>query len=105
MEQLRFELPTARQARGARQQAILGVVASGNLEILVERSQDPAHCTIEIATAAHGFGPVWEAVLTDFTARYGAGGLRITINDGGARPDTVSLRLAQAMRLLEDTPS
>jgi len=28
--------------------------------------------------------------------------LRIAINDGGARPDTVSLRLAQAVRLIEE---
>jgi malonate decarboxylase delta subunit len=102
MEQLRFELQAATQARGVRAQAILGVVASGNLEVLVERVQDPAHCTVEIATASHGFGAVWEAVLADFVARYATGGLRITINDGGARPDTVSLRLAQAVRLLEE---
>jgi malonate decarboxylase delta subunit len=102
MEQLRFDLPASAQARGARQQAILGVVASGNLEVLVERGTDPAQCTFEIATAAHGFGAVWQAVLTDFVARYGTGGLRITINDGGARPDTVALRLAQAVRLLEE---
>jgi malonate decarboxylase delta subunit len=28
--------------------------------------------------------------------------LRIAINDGGARPDTVSLRLAQGVRLIEE---
>jgi malonate decarboxylase delta subunit len=28
--------------------------------------------------------------------------LRFSINDGGARPDTVSLRLAQAVRLIAE---
>ena len=35
-------------------------------------------------------------------ARARAGGLKLSINDGGARPDTVALRLAQAVRLIED---
>ncbi|MCJ9736552.1 malonate decarboxylase acyl carrier protein, partial [Bradyrhizobium sp. PRIMUS42] len=59
-------------------------------------------CTINIATAAHGFGAVWDAVVRDFAARRSAGGLRISINDGGARPDTVALRLAQGVRKIEE---
>jgi malonate decarboxylase delta subunit len=45
---------------------------------------------------------VWNAVVTDFVERFSPGGLRFSINDGGARPDTVSLRLAQAVRLIEE---
>ena len=48
-----------------------------------------------------GFDEVWHAVVADFIERYSPGGLRISINDGGARPDTVSLRLAQGVRLME----
>jgi hypothetical protein len=40
-------------------------------------------------------------VVADFVDRYSPGGLKFSINDGGARPDTVSLRLAQAVRLME----
>ncbi len=43
-----------------------------------------------------GFGEVWKAVVADFVERHSPGGLKFSINDGGARPDTVSLRLAQA---------
>ncbi len=102
MEKLTFQFETNRIAGGRRKQAIIGVVASGNLEVLLERSLPPGHCSIEIATAAHGFGPVWEAVLSDFITLRSAGGLKISINDGGARPDTVALRLAQAVRLIEE---
>jgi len=101
METLRFELATSSPAKGSRKIALVGVVASGNLEVLLEREGPPNRCTIEISTAAHGFGPLWEAVTTDFVSRRAAGGLRISINDGGARPDTVSLRLAQGVRLIE----
>ena len=105
MEKLTFQFETNRAATGDKKQAIIGVVASGNLEVLIERSLPPGQCSIEIATAAHGFGPVWEAVLADFIARRAAGGLKISINDGGARPDTVALRLAQAVRLVEEALS
>ena len=100
MEHLSFTFSTGRRAGGTDAQAIVGVVASGNLEALFQRTGDADKCVIEVATAAHGFKPVWEAVLQDFAAR-GTGGLRISINDGGARPDMVALRLAQGLRLIE----
>ena len=102
METLRFDLAAPRRAAGVRKLALVGVVASGNLEVLIERGGAPDRCTIEINTSAHGFKSLWEAVVTDFAARRDAGGLRISINDGGARPDTVSLRLAQGVRLIEE---
>lgn len=81
--------------------AIIGVVASGNLEVLAERALSDGECRVEIKTAAEGFGDVWEAVVADFVERFSPGGLRFSINDGGARPDTVLLRLSQAARLME----
>jgi malonate decarboxylase delta subunit len=101
MEDLSFHHPVRERAGGIRQSAIVGVVASGNLEVLVERVLPDAECAVEIKTAAMGFGEVWSAVIGDFVERYSPGGLKFSINDGGARPDTVSLRLAQAVRLIE----
>lgn len=102
METLRYELHAPRPAGGTRPTALVGVVASGNLEVLVERGGAPGRCVIEIATPAHGFAALWAAVTADFAERRAAGGLVITINDGGARPDTVALRLAQGVRLIEE---
>ena len=102
MEKLTFELKTARRAGGLRQMAIIGVVGSGDLEVLAERVLPDDLSRLEISTAAEGFGEVWKDVVTDFVARRSPGGLRLSINDGGARPDTVALRLAQAVRLMED---
>jgi malonate decarboxylase delta subunit len=102
MEKLSFRLSASERAGGTRAQAIVGVVASGNLEVLLERALPADICTIDIATAAHGFGAVWEAVVRDIVAHRSAGGLRISINDGGARPDTVALRLAQGIRKIEE---
>lgn len=102
MEDLSFRHPVCARARGARRSAIVGVVASGNLEVLVERILPDAECAVDIKTAAVGFGEVWTAVIDDFVGRHSPGGLKFSINDGGARPDTVSLRLAQAVRLIAE---
>jgi malonate decarboxylase delta subunit len=102
MEKLSFDLAAPNAPTGTRPMALVGVVASGNLEILLERGGAPGRCIIEVNTAAHGFRHLWEAVTADFVARRAAGGLRIAINDGGARPDTVSLRLAQGVRSIEE---
>lgn len=102
MEDLNFRHTARQRAVGIRRMAVIGVVASGNLEVLVERVLPEADCLIEIRTAARGFGEVWNAIVADFIERYSPGGLKFSINDGGARPDTVSLRLAQAARLMEE---
>ena len=78
------------------------MVASGNLEVLTERVLPATECSVEIKTAANGFGEVWKAVVADFVERQSPGGLKFSINDGGAHPDTVALRLAQAVRLMEE---
>ena len=101
MEDLNFRHTARLRAGGARRMAIIGVVASGNLEVLAERILLDTECLVEIKTAAEGFGDVWDAVVADFVERTSPGGLKFSINDGGARPDTVSLRLAQAVRLME----
>ena len=101
MEDLSFRHHTLKRAAGARRSALVGVVASGNLEVLAERLLPDTECLLEIRTVAEGFGAVWEAVVADFVERYSPGGLKLSINDGGARPDTVALRLAQAVRSME----
>lgn len=101
MEKLSFRHATRQPLPGTKRSAITGVVASGNLEVLLERNLGPDECRVEIDTAINGYGDVWAAVVADFVARRQPGGLTITINDGGARPDTVSLRLLQGARLME----
>ena len=101
METLTFKHEAKSRLKGARAEAIIGVVASGNLEVLLERVLDGTACEVAIATAVKGYGEVWEAVVRDFVERSSPGGLRISINDGGARPDTVYLRLMQGAALME----
>lgn len=80
-----------------REAKLVGVVGSGNLEVLIEPAAKSGECTIEISTAAQGFGKIWQAVIADFFARNQLSDVRISINDNGATPAIVSLRLDQAV--------
>lgn len=87
---------TGTRAAGAFAPVLVGVVGSGNLEVLLEPAPG-SDCTVHIETSARGFGPVWEAVVRDFHARHALGGLSVSIHDMGATPAVVSLRLDQAI--------
>jgi malonate decarboxylase delta subunit len=97
MERLAFTFESSGRTAGRAAPVVVGVVASGNLEVLVEPTADATVCRVEVSTSARGFGEVWEAVLRDFAARHAAGGLRLSLNDAGATPAVVSLRLDQAV--------
>ena len=77
------------------------MVASGNCEALFERALADHEVEVEIATAATGFGEVWKLVVAAFVERASPGGARISINDGGATPDVVTLRLLQGAAMME----
>lgn len=96
MEQFSLTLPSATLPQNVASATLCGVVSSGNLEVLVEAAPMPDACTFTVNTSAHGFRDIWEAVLKDFARRHSVGGLSLSINDAGATPAVVSLRLDQA---------
>ena len=85
---------------------LIGVVGSGNLEVLLEHAPGTEGlCRFDIQTSARGFDTIWQAVLQDFHRRHGWAGVRFSIHDMGATPAVVSLRLDQAAATLgEGTP-
>lgn len=99
METLNYRFENG-QRRLPQRPELVGVVSSGNLEVLVETAALNGGCTIEIKTAATGFGAIWQAVVTDFYQRWQLADARISINDMGATPAVVKLRLDQAMQTL-----
>lgn len=100
MDRFTFRHETRSPLGGSRREAIAGVVASGNLEVLLERVLPPTECEVVVETPIRGYAAVWAAVVADFVERAQPGGVRLSINDGGARPDTVTLRLLQGARLM-----
>jgi malonate decarboxylase delta subunit len=92
MERIEFDYPARRQVS---RRAHVGVVGSGDLEVLLEPTQgDRAH--VLVRTSVDGFRDTWKAVLDRFFAKYD-GAVRIEINDAGATPGSVLLRLEQAV--------
>lgn len=102
METLRYRFPGQQDLRAVDLHALVGVVASGNLEVMVEAVPLEGAMEIEVITSARGFGNIWQAVLADFAARHPLRDIRLSINDAGATPAVVSLRLQQALEALAD---
>ncbi|MBI5716651.1 MAG: malonate decarboxylase acyl carrier protein [Burkholderiales bacterium] len=102
LETLDFEFAGSKAA-GTFAPILAGVVGSGNLEVLLEPAAHAA-CRFRVQTSARGFGPIWEAVLRDFHRRHDFAGLSVSINDMGATPAVVGLRLAQAAAALPASP-
>ena len=94
LETLAFEF-VGTQPAGNFPTVLVGVVGSGNLEVMLEPTTDPV-CRFTVQTSARGFGSIWEAVFRDFHERHSLAGVAVSIHDMGATPAVVSLRLAQA---------
>jgi malonate decarboxylase delta subunit len=97
MEQLKFDYPRAN--RPVANKAHVGVVGSGDMEVLMAPSETGT-AQVTVLTSVDGFGDSWRAVFDRFFASY-AGAVRIHINDAGATPGSVMLRLQQAVEVIE----
>jgi malonate decarboxylase delta subunit len=93
VERLQFQFPAG--AEVPKQRARVGVVGSGSLEVLLEPSAN-SHSVVKIRTSAGGFAEQWQAVLERFFLRHNVS-VKIEINDAGASPPVVLLRLEQAL--------
>src|SRR6218665_2764695 len=97
MEHLEYEFgPFPSTAAPASAPVLVGAVGSGNLEALFEPRPLAGIIRFVLDPPIAGFGAAWRAVLAAFAARQRPGGLLVTINDAGATPAVVALRLAQA---------
>jgi malonate decarboxylase delta subunit len=97
MENFKFDYPSAK--RRVTKRAHIGVVGSGDMEVLMEPAETGfAH--VSVLTSVNGFGNSWKAVLDRFFSKYD-GAVRIDINDAGATPGNVMLRLEQAVEAME----
>lgn len=76
----------------------VGVVASGDLEILLQppAAGEPGdRATVRVRTSVDGFDTVWQAALDRFFGHTALAG-SWELNDFGATPAVVTLRLRQA---------
>lgn len=99
IETLQFRFEGTRSPPQGFAPVLVGVVGSGNLEVLAVPAPGRA-CSVDVATSARGFAAIWEAVLRDFHERHALAGVQVSINDMGATPAVVALRLEQMVAQL-----
>lgn len=75
----------------------MGVVGSGDLEIIMEPS-DSLTAVITIRTGVLGYRELWDAVIHRFFTQNDYA-VSVKINDFGATPGMVTIRLAQALEV------
>ncbi len=92
METLQYEYPAS---VAFPRRVHVGVVGSGDLEVLMEPIT-ASQATVVVNTSVSGFGTVWKSVIDRFFSRFD-GQVAIEINDFGATPGVVMLRLEQAV--------
>lgn len=95
MQTLHYRFPADRVLL---RRAHVGVVASGDLEILLDEPDEDTpdnYAVVRVRTSVEGFDTVWQAVLARFFERTALRG-RWELNDFGATPAVVALRLRQA---------
>ncbi len=92
MQEFIIERPGGEPVRG---RAHVGVVASGNLEVLCEPPRG-AGARVVVRTTVDGYQTIWQTVIARFFERHPIAA-DFEINDFGATPAMVSLRLEQAL--------
>ncbi|MBC8750492.1 MULTISPECIES: malonate decarboxylase subunit delta [Paraburkholderia] len=99
METIVLEFPAGQPAAG---RALVGVVASGDLEVLLEANT--AHRTaVNITTSVDGKGHLWQAVLERILGDGSLPAVKLEINDSGATPGVVQMRIGQVFEQLKST--
>lgn len=91
MQTLTYDFPASHRPGG---RAHVGVVGSGDLEILLEPGPTD-RASVRVRTSVDGFDEVWRTVLERFFQRSPVAGAW-ELNDFGATPGVVNLRLRQA---------
>jgi malonate decarboxylase delta subunit len=92
MKTLTYRFPATRTTD---RRTHIGVVASGDLEVLLDTAQDAGVADVRVRTSVDGFDTVWQATLERFFTHTPLAG-RWELNDFGATPAVVTLRLRQA---------
>ena|ERR1700687_5952092 len=96
MEHIVLEFPAAKPPQG---RTLVGVVASGDLEVLIEANAS-VRTTVTINTSVDGLSKVWEAALSRLLGAGDLPAVKLELNDFGATPGVVRMRVAQAFEEL-----
>ncbi|EPM42682.1 biotin-independent malonate decarboxylase subunit beta [Vibrio natriegens] len=97
MEQLQFTYPGQHSVS---KNVRVGNVGSGDLEVLLQPNSNP-QIDVNISTSINHRHEVWHVILSRAFEEVNEA-MTVTINDFGATPGVINLRLAQALEQLEE---
>ena len=97
MEQLQFTYPGQHSVS---KNVRVGNVGSGDLEVLLQPNSSP-QIDVNISTSINHRHEVWQVILSRAFDEVNEA-MTVTINDFGATPGVINLRLAQALEQLEE---
>ena len=100
MQTLNYTFPAT---RAVPRPVHIGCVASGDLEILAQPAESDT-IVVRVRTSVNGFDTVWHDVLERFFTRTPLAG-NWELNDFGATPGVVTLRLRQAAEAASEATS
>ncbi|MBD1379433.1 malonate decarboxylase subunit delta [Metabacillus arenae] len=94
MEKITYSFPATKKIDRF---AHVGVVGSGDLEVIM-RPSSHSQTDITVRTGVSGYKNTWEAVIHRFFTMHDIAAT-VKINDFGATPGVVKLRLEQALEV------
>ncbi|MTI16849.1 malonate decarboxylase acyl carrier protein [Rhodobacteraceae bacterium RKSG542] len=97
LNQLNFSIENASPTVALGEAFHLGVVGSGDLEMIIESKEQGGAVSFQILSPVTGFDDLWKRVADAFVRESGLGNAHIEINDNNATPAVVMLRLRQAL--------
>lgn len=97
LNELKFEYKNEKSVSIKKEWSHLGVVGSGDMEVLMEKKDLGGAVQVKVVTPVTGFDKVWNLVLEKFIKSSNLGNVSIEINDNNATPVVVSMRLRQAL--------
>lgn len=97
LNELNFEFKSDNPKTINKEWSHLGVVGSGDMEVLMEKKDFNGAVKVKVVTPVTGFDKVWGLVLTKIVKDSNLGDVYIEINDNNATPIVVSMRLRQAI--------
>lgn len=97
MEELIYEFNAEKKLEKS---AHVGVVGSGNLEVIIEPRKDDK-VIVNVRTGISGFKRTWDELIERFFKEHNYAS-NVYINDFGATPGVVKIRLYQAIEVTND---
>ena len=98
LHEMNFEFKVENPKSIAKDWSHLGVVGSGDMEVLMEQQDLDGAAKVKVVTPVVGFDKVWNMVLEKFVQESSLGDVYLEINDNNATPIVVSCDCAKPWR-------